>query len=212
MSKEDISSNEQVKTLSSLNKVLHRLENVQAVVEQGLLPPLKEKRKILKARAKKLAQEPEKEERSEAYLEVVEFSLAYEKYAIESAYIREIYPLKELTPLPCVPRFVIGIINIRGKIISVIDIKKFFDLPGKGFSNQNKVIVVRIDDMELGILADDILGMRRIPLNEIQQSLPTLTGIREKYLKGVTNERLVVLDLAKIFLDKGIMVVEEVGM
>jgi len=212
MSKEDISSNEQVKTLSSLNKVLHRLENVQAVVEQGLLPPLKEKRKILKARAKKLAQEPEKEERSEAYLEVVEFSLAYEKYAIESAYIREIYPLKELTPLPCVPRFVIGIINIRGKIISVIDIKKFFDLPGKGFSNQNKVIVVRIDDMELGILADDILGMRRIPLNEIQQSLPTLTGIREKYLRGVTNERLVVLDLAKIFLDKGIMVVEEVGM
>ena len=75
-----------------------------------------------------------------------------------------------------------------------------------------RYIVVRIDDMELGILADDILGMRRIPLNEIQQSLPTLTGIREKYLKGVTNERLVVLDLAKIFLDKGIMVVEEVGM
>lgn len=168
-----------------------------------------EKRKILKARAVALAKKPEKKDDDE-YIEVVEFLLAHEKYAIQSGYITEVYSLKELTPVPCTPPFVAGIINVRGKILSVIDIKKFFDLPEKGITDLNKVIIIHNGLMEFGILADAVLGASQIPLRDIQPSLPTLTGIRAEYLRGVTKERLVVLDAEKILSDKKIVVHEVV--
>lgn len=169
-----------------------------------------DKKEILKARARALAQEPKERDTAEEYIEVVEFLLAHETYGIESLYVREVYPLKELTPLPCTPPFVLGIINVRRQILSLIDLKKFFDLPEKGLTDLNKVIIVRTDAMELGILADVILGTRSIPLKEIQPTLPTLTGIRAEYLRGVTKERLIILDAEKILSDRKIVVYEEV--
>ena len=178
--------------------------------DRSIEPTPVEKKKILKARAKTLAREPERDEKAEAYLEVVEFVLAYERYAIETAYVREIYPLKEFTPLPCTHPFVFGIVNVRGQILSVIDIKNFFDLPEKGLGELNKVIILHLGDMEFGILADKIIGTRSIPLKEIQPSLPTLTDIRAEYMRGVTEERVVILDAKKLLLDNGILVHEEV--
>lgn len=164
---------------------------------------------ILKARAQALAQEPEAEALTEL-IEVVTFTLAYETYAIETVHVREVCALKDLTPLPCTPAFVVGIVNVRGQIVSVIDVKKFFDLPEKGLADLNKIIILSDGDMEFGILADAILDVRHIPLQTIQPGLPTLTGIREDYLKGVTAERLVILDAAKLLTDGRIVVHEEV--
>jgi purine-binding chemotaxis protein CheW len=200
------------------NEIHRRMEEAQLAIDRGWSPTLEEKKKILRMRAKRLAQEPEKKETVEKYIEVVEFLLSYEKYAIESSYVREIYPLKELTPMPCTPQFVLGIINVHGQIISVIDIKKFFELPEKGLSDLNKVIILhsegpalsRVEGMEFGILADVILDVRQITLTDIQPSLPTLTGIREEYLKGVTGEQVVILNAGKLLSDKKITVHEEV--
>jgi purine-binding chemotaxis protein CheW len=187
-----------------------RLEVARAALEHGVIPTPREQQKILRARAQALAREPESEEVTRGTLEVVEFLLAYETYGIESLYVREVYPLKELTPLPCTPLFVCGIVNLRGQILSVIDLKKFFDLPEKGLTDLNKVIVVHDGTMAFGILADAILGVRSIPLDSIQLSLPTLTGIRAAYLKGVTSEPLVILDAAKLLADHTLIVFEEV--
>jgi len=192
------------------------MKKMPLFVEQNLQPATGdptsiEKKKILKARAKKLSREPEKDKSAETYLEVVVFILAYETYAIETSFVREIFPLKEFTPLPCTPPFVSGIINVRGQILSVIDIKKLFELPEKGLGELNKVIILHKDDMEFGILADRILGTRSIPLEDIQPSLPTLKDVRVKYLKGVTGDRVVILDVTKIMSDKKIIVHEEIG-
>ena len=150
--------------------------------------------------------EPEGLEGDEAYLEVVEFMLAHERYALELTHIREVYPLNDLTPLPGTPDFVLGIVNVRGQILSIIDIKRFFELPEKGLSNLNQVIILQSDDMEFGILADEILGTKSIPASAVQTSLPTLTGIRAEYLKGVTGERVVILDGEKILSDDEMVV------
>ena len=191
--------------------IIHRnLADARAVIEQEWMPSASEKKRILKERAIALAQEPEDKKTSEDYLEVVEFLLAYEKYGIESGYVSEVYPMKELTPLPCTPPFIPGIINVRGQIISVIDIKKFFDLTDKGLTDLNKVIIVTDGKMELGILADVILGVRSVALSELQPSLPTLTGVRAEYLKGVTEERFIILDVEKILSDEKIIVHDEV--
>lgn len=165
---------------------------------------------ILRDRAQALARPPEHTAVAHTSMEVLEFRLAQEAYALETRYVCEVYPLKDLTPLPCTPAFVLGIVNVRGRITPVIDIKKFFDLPDHGITDLHRVILVRGTDLEFGLLADSIVGVRTIPLESLQPSLPTLTGIRGDYLKGVTAERLVVLDLERIFADPKMIVKEEV--
>ena len=178
-----------------------RLEDAAGVLERKMAPAPEERKKILKERAKTLAREPKAIERREDHLEIVEFLLASERYAVESSWVREVYPLKEITPLPGTPPFVLGIINVRGQIVSVVDLKKFFDLPPKGLSSLDKVIIVTDGRMEFGLLTDAVAGVREISPGGIQQALPTLTGVRAEYLKGVTADRLVILDVGKLLAD-----------
>lgn len=192
-------------------QVHRRLEAVRAAMEQGRQASPEETQQLLSARAQRLAHETTSAQAPQDTLEVIEFVLAYERYAVESIHVREVYPLKDLTPLPGTPAHVLGIINLRGQILSVIDIKRFFDLPPKGLGNLDKVIVLRSDAMEFGILADQIIGTRLVSTSELQASLPTLTGIRENYLQGVTADRLVLLDAAKLLSDNKLIVHETVG-
>ncbi|MGA1840468.1 MAG: chemotaxis protein CheW [bacterium] len=186
-----------------------RLEKIHAQIKKGFELSPEEKRKILRSRALELARETEEKEKDETHLEVVEFLLANERYALELDFIREIYPLKEFTSLPCTPDFVLGIINIRGQILSIIDLKKFFGLPEKGFTDLDRILILRSKEKEFGILADEILGVRSIPISNIQPSLPTLSGIKDKYLKGVTGDRIVILNGERILADPDIVVHEE---
>jgi purine-binding chemotaxis protein CheW len=192
---------------------LHRrLDASRSAMERRLTLSPEERRKILRARARSLAAGG-KAEAAPAHLlvEVVEFVLGPEHYGVESCHVREIHPLSEFTPLPCTPAFVLGLVNVRGQILSIIDIKKLFDLPERGLTDMNKVIVVHANHMEVGILADAIVGVRSIALEELQPSLPTLTGIRAEYLKGITKDPMVVLDVEKILSDEKILVVEVVS-
>ncbi len=143
-------------------------------------------------------------------LELLEFSLAHERYAVESRFITEVHTLHELTPLPGVPAFVRGIVNLRGRILPVLDLKKLFELPEQGLTDLHRIIVVRGHDLELGLLADTVVGLRQVRLESLQPSLPTLTGIRADYLKGVSDERLVVLDLDRVLSDPKIIVHDDV--
>jgi len=206
----EIAKNEEEAHGIDWHRAHDKIETAQLASEQGPEKTWEEKMQILKERAVTLSQERKEKETDAEYIDVVAFSLAYEKYAIESSYVREVCPMKELTEVPGTPPFVLGIINVRGQILSVIDIKKFFDLPEKGLTDLNKVIIIRDDAMEFGILADVVLGTHRIMLREIQESLPGFSGIRAQYLKGVTGERLIVLDAGKLLSDKNIIVHEEV--
>ena len=167
-------------------------------------------RRILKTRAQELAREPEREPAAEGFLEVVEFVLSGERYAVETAQVREVHQLRNLTALPCTPAFVAGIVNLRGQILAVVNLKKFFGLPERGITEFDKVIVVRAGEMELGLLADDILGVRAVPVGAIGPAPAALSGLRKEYLKGVTAEPLIVLDVAKLLADPRIRVQEEV--
>ena len=164
---------------------------------------------ILRARAQALAR-PLAHAPAAATLQVLEFRLAQERYAIETAHVREVFPLQDLTPLPCTPPFVLGIVNVRGRILPVLDIKKFFDLPEQGLTDLHRIVLVEGQGLELGVLADAVTGVHSLPADSVQDSLPTLTGIRSDYLKGVTAEGLVVLDVVRLLADPRIIVHEEV--
>jgi purine-binding chemotaxis protein CheW len=175
-----------------------------------MTPPNAEADRVLRARAQSLARPPRQAPAAGTMLELLEFSLASERYALEARHIQEVQPLRELTPLPCTPAFVLGIVNVRGRILPVLDLKRFFDLPEQGLTDLHRIILVRGNDLELGLLADLVVGVRNIAADSLQPSLPTLTGIRAEYLKGVSEDRLVVLDLERILRDPKIIIHEEV--
>jgi len=166
--------------------------------------------RILRARAQALARAPAPVSAAGERLELLEFRLASERYALESRHVQEVHPLRDLTPLPGTPPFILGIVNVRGRILPVLDLKKFFDLPERGLTDLHRIILVRGHDLELGLLADVIVGVRSVAIASLQPSLPTLTGIRADYLKGVDEERLVVLDLDRLLADPKLIVHEDV--
>jgi len=170
-----------------------------------------EAERILRARARALARIPDQVQTQNTTLELLEFRLASERYALETRHIQEVHPLRELTPLPCTPSFVLGIVNVRGRILPVLDIKRFFGLPEQGLTDLHRIIVVRGHDLELGLLADVIVGVRKVMADSLQPTLATLTGIHAEYLKGVDKDRLVVLDLDRILSDPKIVVHDEVA-
>jgi purine-binding chemotaxis protein CheW len=209
MKRDNTAASREQKTGVDWNEIHRRMENTRKDLEKGAQPSPEETRAILKKRARVLGQEPGKIESEENVMDVVVFRLSQETYGIESSFIREVYPLKDITVLPCTSSFVLGIINVRGKILSVIDLKIFFQLPEKGLGDLNKIIIIHNEMMEFGILADAILGTRRIPHDTIQPSLPTVTGIGGEFLKGIAQESVILIDAGKILGNEKIIVSQE---
>lgn len=169
-------------------------------------PNIDATRKILAERARKLAREPEAAKSCGTEVEVIEFVLANEHYAVESRFVREVSPLSELVALPGTPIHVRGIVHLRGHILAVIDLKRLFELPAKGLTKLARVVVLQSSEMEFGVLADELVGTRWLTIAELQPALPTLTGVRAEYLLGLGPERLVVLDAARLLADQRIVV------
>ncbi len=191
------------------NEIKMHLELGNQLLANNRVPSNEQKKKILKDRAKEIAKESKNKVSEEKNIEVIKFSLAYETYGVETLYVREVFPLKELTSLPSTPAFLLGITNVRGRILPVIDIKRFFNLPEKGLTDLNKLIILHSEDFELAILADLIIDVLNINLVTLQPSLPTLTGIRADFLKGVTMDGVIVLDGEKILNDRRIIINNE---
>ncbi|MEJ0000257.1 MAG: chemotaxis protein CheW [Verrucomicrobiota bacterium] len=179
-----------------------RLAQAAVALERRAAPPPAEKQRILRERARRLAAEPPPA--GAETVEVLEFVLAYEHYAVELAGVREVCPLRHLAPVPGAPPFVLGIINVRGRIVSVVDLKKFFDLPARGLTDLNKVIIVGDGAMELGLMADAVPGIRRIALPGAgDAAAPLPAGLRGEYVKAVVAGPLAVLDLGTFLADPG---------
>jgi len=168
------------------------------------------KQAILKERAGKAAQLAVSTETIAGMIEVVQFQLADETYAIESQYVREVYPLKDFTPLPCVPPYVFGLINVRRQILSVIDLRVLFGLPLTEKVKDEKVIILDHDKMSFAIRTDGITGVQRIAQDDIQPPLPTITGISQEFLKGITANGIVIIDGRKLLSDKQLIVEESI--
>ena len=193
---------------------LRSARKAEQALEHGWVPNQEEKRATLRERARLLARDPAADRPPDAEIEVVVFYLAHEIYGIETRFVREVHSLERFTPLPYTPAFLLGVTNIRGRILPVVDLKRFFGLPEQGLTDLNKLVIVQQQGAELGILADSILGVRRVPSASIQGPLPVLEGVRAEYLRGVTEDRWVILDVGRILTDRRMVVRQpsEVGL
>lgn len=165
---------------------------------------------LLKTRATTLARASEEEGDVGPKIHVVAFRLTREEYAIESCYVREVQAMPRLTPLPLTPSFVLGVTGLHGRIVSVIDLREFFELPRIGLGDPKQLLVLETENMRFGVPVDAFLGTPSIPVDRLQESVHTITDARENYLRGVTPERLIVLDGRRLLTDKKIVVTDSV--
>jgi len=164
---------------------------------------------ILQQRTRALAAIPPQEEKSEA-VEAVIFALGESRYAIDVQHVTGIFALEGLTPTPCSPDFVAGVINLRGRILSVIDLQRFLGLEATPRSSRAQVIAVSAVGLEAGILVSKVYAVRPIPLNDLKPTLPTSTRLAVEFTRGVTPDLIVFLDLEKLMSDERMIVHEEV--
>ena len=191
--------------------VIHRRLAVASAAIAGLRDrDPEETRRILESRARTAARpsvQPDDVDR----LEILAFSLAGESYGVATRHVREVCQLKNLTAVPCTPPFIAGVMNLRGRILAIVDLRKLFELPALGLTELNRVIVLHGGADELGLLSDSVVGVRSVAASELQESLPTLTGIRGRLLTGVTGQMLAVLDGGRLLADAGLKVNEQVS-
>jgi purine-binding chemotaxis protein CheW len=177
-----------------------RLAATERALAGSVEPSPEKARRVLAARARALARVPAVPEAGE-HLEVLTFALAGETWAVETRWVREVCQLRALTALPGTPPFLAGLMNLRGQILAVVDLRRFFDLPPRGLTELNRIVVLREGSREVGLLADSVEGLRSVAVASLQQGLTSLAGVRERFLKGVTGQMLAVLDGGRLLDD-----------
>ncbi len=154
------------------------------------------------------------ESQSEDLLQLVSFNLGKEEFAVDILKIQEINRLVEITKVPRSPDFVEGVINLRGKVIPIIDLRKRFNLPASESTKQTRVVVVDIDNMVVGLVVDAVSEVLRLPASTVEPPPPIVAGIDSEYISGVgklEDRLLILLELDKVLSKDEKKVLETVG-
>jgi purine-binding chemotaxis protein CheW len=151
---------------------------------------------LLQQRAQQYARPLQSDQSTDRALDVLVFQVGGEAYAIDVTVVRAIRTLPPLTPVPGTPPFYLGVVNIRGQILTVLDLRSFFGLASSTSHLSGELVTVQANGLEIGLLADHVRGVETYAAEafaNIDQSL---------YIRGVTSDRLALLDIGALFTDK----------
>ena len=136
-------------------------------------------------------------------IQLVSFNLAQEEYGVDVLKVREIIRMPTITRVPNTPQYVEGVINLRGKVIPIINMRKRFCLADAAYDKQTRIMVMEVSGELMGFIVDAVSEVIRISSSEIQPSPAVVTsGIDQECIAGVINQAerlLVLLELEKIF-------------
>ena len=152
---------------------------------------------------------------SDVLLHLVTFDLMGEEFGVPILDVREIILMSEVTPVPNAPAFVEGVINLRGQIIPIVDLRKRFNLDQKGEADKSRIVVVEVANNVLGLIVDGDSEVLRIPSDFVKPAPALIAGgIGAEYIKGIAyfQERMIILiDLQKVFDADEMQILEDVG-
>lgn len=188
-----------------------RLERARLAMESdGELQP-EEIARILTDRARALAEPLEDGTPSTEMMELLVVSLGGERFGIETVYAIEATSLRELIPVPCTPAFVLGVVNYRGRILAVLDLRQILGLPGEGVTEGSKVVLVEAGGMTFGIIVDTVAGTISVRAHKVASPPEALTDLRLALTRGMTEELITILDLDALARTPAILVNEQVS-
>lgn len=133
------------------------------------------------------------------------FQLASEQYGIEICYVTEIIGIQTITELPEMPDFIRGVINLRGKVIPVMDVRARFKLPDRGYDERTCIIVVDIQDTAVGLVVDEVREVMDIPEESVEPPPKATARKNSNFLKGVgkvDKDVKIILNVSQLLFDK----------
>ncbi len=148
----------------------------------------------------------EREELKEETLQLIVFRLSREWYGVEIARVKEVIKVGKITHLPSSPEYIAGIVNLRGNILSITDLKTIFGLPHEESTEKARIIAVESGILETGLFVDEVTASIEVPVSKIEPSLLTLPAEGAKYIEGqckVDNKLIALISVERI-LKKGV--------
>ena len=143
----------------------------------------------------------EREDSPEEGLQLIVFRLDREWYGVEISKVIRVLKAGKITYLPSCPGHIAGIVNFRGSILSVTDLKTIFCLPHAELTEKSRIIVVESEVLETGLLVDEVVETVEVPIRKIEPTLSTLPADGAKYIKGqcgVAEKLVAVLNVEKV--------------
>lgn len=163
-------------------------------------------RRVLRQRAAELAKVPE-DSADVPVLEILQFEAGGRLFGIESKYLCEIRTTEELAALPGLPAFVAGVVNVRGQIWSVVDLRRLLRLGGgEGDSEGGRAILIATEAMEFAILASSVGEIIRVRPENLNSTMAGLEAEARRYLLGVRGDGAMILDGQKLLTDPDLVV------
>jgi purine-binding chemotaxis protein CheW len=134
-------------------------------------------------------------------IQVVSFKLGSEEYGVDIAQVQEINRMVAVTHVPRAPQFMEGVINLRGQLIPIIDLRTRFGMPREEHSKNTRIVVTEIGAKRVGMVVDSVSEVLRLPVDQIEPAPDMITGVETAYIRGVgkIEDRLIILlDLGRI--------------
>lgn len=128
-------------------------------------------------------------------LQLVTFTLGSEEYAVDILKVQEINRMTEIAKVPNAPAYVEGVINLRGRVIPVMNLRKKFGLPEKDRDEQSRIMIMDIQGITMGLVVDSVSEVLRIPSSTVDPTPPMASDVSTEFIKGIAKlqDRLIIL-------------------
>lgn len=144
---------------------------------------------------------PEEVESSDQIIQLVSFKIGDEEFGVDILSVQEIIRMHEITRVPNSPSFVEGVINLRGKVVPVVDLRNRLGYAERAHDKDTRIIVVEIEHRILGFIVDSVSEVLRIPLKTTESPPQMVGSVESEFITAVAkleNRLLILLDLARV--------------
>lgn len=145
-------------------------------------------------------------------IQIVSFRLSNEEYGVDIMYVQEIILIGQITEMPQIPLFVRGLINLRGNVIPIIDLRMRFSLEVLEQTENSRIIVLNVGEKTMGVVVDGVDEVLRIKNDQVESAPPGLCGLGHQYVSGLVkleNRLLVLLDITEVLSDESLQIISK---
>ncbi len=133
--------------------------------------------------------------------QLILFSLGRGYYAIPIENVFEIKKIQEITVVPKSPKYIEGVINLRGNVVPIINLRKRFGMEQIEFNKKNKIIIVEVGKRQFGLIVDAVAEVIVLNSDQVEATLPTSSGLKAEFIKGIgklAEKLIIILDITRI--------------
>ena len=138
---------------------------------------------------------------SMAIRQYVKFSVGYEEFGVDINLVREISKIQDMLKVPNTPPFIEGLLNLRGQVLTIFNLRKRLGMEDQAFDENSKIIIVWYNDIQIGFTVDKVSEIIKVEEANVEATPPSITGIDKRFLSGVIKSGehlLLALDLTKV--------------